>query len=347
MNSEVRVRHGDLVRTIEDAVAAEGVPTHVGRVEAELMAEADLLGVPSHGVRMLPLVVTGLREGRVTADPRMRIVRDHDAVCVLDGDRGLGRYVSVHAMAQAVERARQYGVGVCVANRLTHWGRAHAYAYRAAMHGMIGICTTNAIPNMTGWGSRQPVVGNNPLAIGVPQDDDDRPIVLDIAMSQAAVGKIGTYLREGKAAPGGWGLDASGQPTSDPSAILSSGLVLPMGEHKGAGLALMMEVLTGALAGGFLSFEVGQVDGSGLDPEGSKFFLALDVSKFVEPDRFVERVAALLQSIGERVGDDGEFLYPGQRGWETRDRNLVEGVPIHAQIVEQLGKIGVTLPTIG
>lgn len=347
MNSEIRVRHDDLVRTIEDILAAEGVPEHVRRVEAELTAEADLLGVPSHGIRMLPLVVKGLREGRANADPQIRIVRDHDAVCVLDGDRGLGRYVSVYAMTQAVERARRYGVGVCVANRVTHWGRAHAYAYRAALQGTIGVCTTNAIPNMTGWGSKQPVVGNNPLAIGVPQGDSIDPVVLDIAMSQAAVGKIGTYLREGKAAPSGWGLDASGRPTSDPSAILNSGLVLPMGDHKGAGLALMMEVLTGALAGGFLSFEVAQADGSGLDPEGSKFFLALDVSKFVEPERFYERVGALLRSIGDRVGDDGEFLYPGQRGWETRDRNLVEGVPVHAQIVEQLDKIGVTLPAIG
>lgn len=347
MESEIRVQYGALVRTIEETLAAEGVPEHVRRVEAELLAQADLMGVPSHGVRMLPLIVKGLREGRTTADPKLRLLRDHDAVCVVDGDRGLGRYVSVYAIERAIERARRYGVGVCVANRVSHWGRAHAYAYRAALQGMIGICTTNAIPNMTGWGSRQPVVGNNPLAIGVPQSEGGDPLVLDMAMSQAAVGKIGTYLREGKSAPSGWGLDASGQPTSDPSAILSSGLVLPMGDHKGAGLALMMEVLTGALAGGYISHEVGKADGSGLDPEGSKFFLALDVSKFVEPERFYERVGALLRAIGEGVGADGEFLYPGQRGWETRDRNLAQGVPIHSQIVEQLGRIGVTLPAIG
>ncbi len=189
------------------------------------------------------------------------------------------------------------------------------------------------------------MVGNNPLAIGVPQDDDDRPIVLDIAMSQAAVGKIGTYLREGKAAPGGWGLDASRaadeRPLRDPE--LRPGAA--DGRAQGRGLALMMEVLTGALAGGFLSFEVAEKDGSGLDPEGSKFFLALDVSKFVEPGP-LRRARLRCCSPSESAGDDGEFLYPGQRGWETRDRNLVEGVPIHAQIVEQLGKIGVTLPTI-
>lgn len=346
MSGEIRVRHDALVATIDAVLAAEGVPEHVRRVEAELMAEADLLGVPSHGIRMLPLIVTGIRDGRANRDPQLRLVRDHEAICVLDGDRGLGRYVSAQGMEQAVNRARRFGVGVCVANRVTHWGRAHAYAYRAALQGMIGICTTNAIPNMTGWGSRQPVVGNNPLAIGVPQGEGLDPLVLDIAMSQAAVGKIGTYLREGKTVPGGWGLDASGQPTSDPAAILSSGLVLPMGDHKGAGLALMMEVLTGALAGGLLSHEVGQDDSTGLDPQGSKFLLAIDVSKFVDPQRFSERVSTLLRLIAQGVGADGEFLYPGERGWQTRDRNMAEGVPIHAKIVEQLAGIGVTLPAI-
>ncbi len=343
MSAEVRIPHDRLVALIDRILAAEGVAEPVRRVEAALTAEADLVGVPSHGVRMLPLIVKGLREGRANGNPQLQLRRDYAAVCLLDGDHGLGRYVSSQGMAHAVDRARRFGVGLCVANRATHWGRAHAYAYRAALEGMIGICTTNAIPNMTGWGSRQPVVGNDPLAIGVPQGPGQDPIVLDIAMSQAAVGKIGTYLREGKPAPEGWGLDQFGQPSSDPAAILASGLVLPMGEHKGAGLALMMEIFTGALAGGLLSYEVGQADSSGLDPEGSKFLLAIDVAKFVEPDRFFHRVADLLASIRDRVGEDGQFLYPGERGWQTRDRNLAEGIPIHAQIVEQLAAVGINL----
>lgn len=342
MTAEIRVPYAALVAAIDRALAAEGVPEHVSRIEAQLTAEADLLGVPSHGVRMLPLVVQGLRDGRTNGNPQLTLVRDDHAVCVLDGDRGIGRYVSYQAMEQAIARALRFGVGVCVANRVTHWGRAHAYASQAARSGLIGICTTNAIPNMTGWGSRQPVVGNNPLGIGVPRGEGLDPMVLDMAMSQAALGKIGTYLREGKAAPEGWGLDASGQSTSDPAAILASGLLLPMGDHKGAGLSLMMEVLTGALVGGLLSYEIGQADHTGLDPEGSKFLLAIDIARFVAPERFARRVADLLGFVREGVGTDGEFLFPGQRGWQTRDRNLAEGVPIHPQIVEQLAKIGVT-----
>jgi LDH2 family malate/lactate/ureidoglycolate dehydrogenase len=244
-------------------------------------------------------------------------------------------------MDQAIGRARRFGVGLCVATRVAHWGRAHAYAYRAARAGMVGVCTTNAIPNMTAWDSTRPVLGNNPLAIAAPRGAGLDPIVLDFAMSQAAVGKIGTYLREGKSAPAGWGLDAEGKPTSDPEAILASGLVLPMGEHKGAGLALMMEILTGALAGGLLSQEVVKVDGSGIDADGCKFFLAIDIEKFVPATVFAERVGTLLGFVKDGVGDG--FLYPGERGWQARDRNLIEGVPVHSQIIAQLAGIGVKL----
>jgi LDH2 family malate/lactate/ureidoglycolate dehydrogenase len=341
MSDEIRIPHAKLIAVIAETLASVGVPSPIRDVEAELMAEADLLGVPSHGVRMLPLVVRGIREGRANPNPRITIVRERAATCLLDGDHGLGRFVSVQAMNHAIARARQFGVGACVATRVTHWGRAHAYAYRAALAGCIGICTTNAIPNMLAFGSTRPLLGNNPLAIGVPRGTRD-PIVLDMAMSQAAVGKIGTYAREGKAVPTNWGLDAEGKPTSDPAAILASGKILPFGDHKGAGLALMMELLTGALAGGLFSFEVAQRDASGLDPDSSKLFIALDVSAFVEPERFAQRIDDLIAWM--RATEPGVTITcPGERGWRTREQNMRDGVPIHREIVEQLRAIGVTL----
>ena len=341
MPDEIRIPHAKLIAIIAETLASVGVPSPIRDIEAELMAEADLLGVPSHGVRMLPLVVRGIREGRANPNPRITIVRERAATCLLDGDHGLGRFVSVQAMNHAIARARQFGVGACVATRVTHWGRAHAYAYRAALAGCIGICTTNAIPNMLAFGSTRPLLGNNPLAIGVPRGTRE-PIVLDMAMSQAAVGKIGTYAREGKAAPTNWGLDAEGKPTSDPAAILASNKILPFGDHKGTGLALMMELLTGALADGLFSFQVAQRDASGLDPDSSKLFIALDVSAFVEPERFAQRIDDLIAWM--RATEPGVTITcPGERGWRTREQNMRDGVPIHREIVEQLRAIGVTL----
>lgn len=341
MSDEIRIPHDKLIAIIAQTLASVDVPSPIRDIEAELTAEADLLGVPSHGIRMLPLVVRAIREGRANPNPQIKILRERAATCLLDGDHGLGRYVSVQAMNHAITRAKQFGIGACSATRVTHWGRAHAYAYRAALAGCVGICTTNAIPNMLAFGSSRPLLGNNPLAIGVPRGARD-PIVLDMAMSQAAVGKIGTYLREGKPAPPNWGLDADGNPTSDPAAILASNKVLPFGDHKGAGLALMMELLTGALAGGLFSFQVVQRDASGLDPDSAKLFIALDVSAFIEPARLAQRIDDLFAWM-QNVEPGLTITYPGERGWQTREQNLRDGVPIHRDIVEQLRAIGVVL----
>ncbi|HTX20842.1 MAG TPA: Ldh family oxidoreductase [Candidatus Aquilonibacter sp.] len=342
MSNGIRIQHTQLLGIITKALADAGVPAHVCAVEAEVMAEADLLGVPSHGVRMLPGLVKGIREGRVTANPQIKIIRERPASCVLDGDNGPGRFVSVQAMQHAVERAKRAGVGACLATRVTHWGRAHAYACRAAQAGVIGICTTNAIPNMVAWDSTLPLLGNNPLAIAVPREHGREPIVLDMAMSQAAVGKIGTYLREGKKVPSGWGLDAAGQPSDDPAAILAGKKVLPFGGHKGAGLAFMMELLTGALAGGMLSAEICRADPSGLDAGSSKLFLALDISAFVDAERFGQRVENLIAWL-HQTEPSLAITLPGERGWQTREHNLAEGIPIHAEIAAQLEAIGIHL----
>ena len=343
MGDEIRVGLKELIGAIDRALAAEGVVHEVRAVEAEVMAEADLMGVPSHGVRMLPGLIQGLREGRASRAPRLRCVRDHAAVCVLDCDNGPGRFVSVRAMEHATQRALRYGVGVCLAIRTSHWGRAHAYACRAARMGMIGLCTTNAIPNMLAWHSSKPLLGNNPLAIAAPGGGTD-PIVLDIAMSQAAVGKVGTYMREGKTVPVGWGLDASGRPTSDPGAIMSSRRFLPMGDHKGAGLALMLEILTGALGGMLLSHEVARADSSTLDSNATKFFLALNIEAFVERDRFETKIAELLDYLRGACEPGMEISFPGDRSWRTRDRYLAEGIPIHPEIADSLRAVGVLLP---
>lgn len=320
---------------IRAVLESEGAPPRVARVEAEVMAEADLYGVPSHGVRMLPGLVKGLHDGRVTRDPQHRLLRDHGAVTLLDCDMGPGRYASTHAMGHAVARAREHGIALCLAIRTTHWGRAHAYALRAARSGMVGLCATNAMTNMTAWGSDRPLLGNNPLAIGVPRGD--APLVLDMAMSQAAVGKVGTWLREGRKAPPGWGLDSHGQPTDDPAKILESGRLLPCGDHKGAGLALMLEMLTAGLSGGPLSQEILKVDSSGLDPGSTKFFLAIDPESLGEPGTLGRRADDLVRWLRSRAGVP--VTLPGERGLEARSRHLEKGIPIHPAIASALASL--------
>src|SRR3954471_12015276 len=145
-------------------------------------------------------------------------------------------------------------------------------------------------------GRKKKVIGNNPLAIGIPGVEADKPVALDMAMSQAAVGKVSTWLREGKNLPPNWGIDAKGNPSNNAQDILA-GAVLPMGEHKGAGLALMMELLTAALAGAAFTQELFARDQSGIDANATKIFIALNVAAFIEPALFQSRVTDFLNYL--------------------------------------------------
>jgi LDH2 family malate/lactate/ureidoglycolate dehydrogenase len=339
MSDYLRIPFSDLTAHISARLQKAGLTPERAHIEADIMAEADLLEVPSHGVRMLPGLVAALEQGRIVPTPELKTVRELGAICVIDCGNGPGRYASAQAMDAACNRAAQFGVGVCLAKNTTHWGRAHAYASRAAQAGYIGICTTNAMPTMAIWGAKKKVIGNNPLAIGIPGIERDKPVVLDMAMSQAAVGKVTTWLREGRELPNNWGIDAQGNPSSDAKAILA-GAVSPMGEHKGAGLALMMELLTAALAGGAFTQELYAKDQSGIDAHSSKIFIALNVKAFIDPELFQQRVGDFLQYLQQEASP---FQYPGERGWHCRDRNLQAGVPLHGEIVLQLADVGIDL----
>jgi len=346
MSPFILVRPAALEAAVRAALVAGGVPDEIARVEAEVMVEADRCGVPSHGVLMLPRLMAGLRDGRANRAPALRLVREHGATCVLDGDNGPGRFVSVQAMEQAVARARAHGAGLCLAVHTTHWGRAHAYAYRAARAGMIGLCTTNAIPTMMAPGVPKALLGNNPIAIAAPRGGGQDPVVLDLALTQAAFGKVATHAREGRPIPGDWGADGAGAPTTDPSAILASGLLLPMGAHKGFGLAIMMELLTAALAGESFGHQIAASDATGLDPGATKLFVAIDPAAFGDPSSFAARVDAMLEYLHASEAGHPQAA-PGDRGWRVRDECDRDGIPIHPAVLAQLESVGVRLTDAG
>lgn len=340
MTDTLRIPATSLIRRLATLLEACDVAPDVALVEAQTMVAADLHEVPSHGVRMLAPLMAALREGRVCARPQYTRRKDFGACCFIDCDNGPGRHASLTCMDEAITRARAFGIGLCLATRTTHWGRAHAYACHAAQQGLIGICTTNAMPTMAAWGAKTRVIGNNPLAIGIPRQDADHPMVLDMAMSQAAVGKVNTWLREGHEVPQGWGIDAQGQPSTDAKAILD-GAVLPFAGHKGTGLALMMELMTAALANGAFGHEIVAGDRSGLDPESTKLFIAINPEVFGGRDAFTTRVGQYLDYIKANAGT-GQGNWPGERGWEAYARNLEAGVPLHQEIFDQLVAAGMS-----
>ena len=337
MSDTRRIEHADLERFIRDALHAAGAPMHVAEVEAQIAAEVDLCGVHSHGARMLPGTVKNVRDGTVDAAPELTILAEHPASVLAEAHLGIGRYTSAIAMDLAVERARESGIGMVTVRGVGHWGRAHSYCLRAARAGVVSLAFTNTIalfsPNAVG----DPVLGNNPMGIGVPADDPEQSVVLDIAMTQASVGKVAMAAMRGDDADPDWGLDADGNPTTDARQIMESRAFLPMGGHKGSGLSFMIDLLTAGLANGLLCFEQG-AEGRPSDSAGgsTKTFIA------IQPfgDWLGERADAFKTRFSA-AGDGARW--PGEGSYRRRLDYAEHGIELLGPIVEGMEDVSADL----
>ena len=206
-----RIEYRELIQFFKQTLMAVGAPSHVAEVEAEIGAEVDLCGVHSHGVRLLPVMVENIQTGLTNPDPEVKVLTEYPASVLAETDRGIGRYVSAIGMDMAIERAETYGIGAVTIRGVAHWGRGYSYAARAARAGMIGLAFTNAIINFPAWGTSTASLGNNPMAIGVPVEDGSEPAVLDLAMTQTAIGRVREAAETGQRVPLGWGLDVAGK----------------------------------------------------------------------------------------------------------------------------------------
>ena len=235
-----------------EALTRAGLRPEGAEIVTEVQLEASLRGQFTHDMVSIPRYATRIASAKINASPRIEIERETDSIALIDGDNGPGQWVSMVAMNVAMRKAREIGIGVVSVRRSNHFGAAGHYVWEATKQGLIGICTTNGPLILAPTGGVTPTFGNNPLAVGIPAGRH-LPILLDIAMSVAPRGKIGLTLAEGKPLPPGWILDRFGRPSTD-LADLAAGLGTPIGGHKGYGLALVLELLAGALSGaGFAS----------------------------------------------------------------------------------------------
>jgi LDH2 family malate/lactate/ureidoglycolate dehydrogenase len=345
MKSIVKVK--DLLAFIEQVYQTAGASKEYARIAAEVMVEANLCGVDSHGVRMLPGFIALAGNGKINPKARVGVIKETPVIAHLDANLAPGHVVSVQAMKMAVEKAKASGIGFVLVRNSTHWGRAAYYPVLAAREGCAGICFVNTESNMPYWGTRAPRIGNNPLSIGVPRGSGE-PVVLDMAMSQAAFFKIVLYGREGKKVPLGWGVDEQGRPTDDPAAILKSRRLVPTGQHKGSGLALMIDILTGILSGGMFCGELlGEAKGMPHSTGYAQAFLAIDIASFLPLEVFKRRVDELVAYIkaGPLAEGFSEISIPGERSWRERALREKMGIPLDETTLGELqtlaGQIGI------
>ncbi|MEX3928515.1 Ldh family oxidoreductase [Paraburkholderia sp. BR10936] len=286
---------------------------------AEALVDADMEGIPSHGVMLVHMYAQRLRSGSVTAASRAAVAHDHGACVVLDAANMLGQLSAQQAVAIARERAVEHGIGAVAVRNAFHFGAAGRYARALASDGCVGIAMSNTRPLMPAPGGAQSVVGNNPLAIAVP-GDDGMPVELDMAMSASAMGKIRLAAAAGRAIPAGWATDAQGLPTTDAAAAIA-GMLLPAAGPKGFGLAFMIDLLCGGLSGGATGAAVQPLYGdSAIAYNCAHFFLAIDVAHFRDAGAFARTVSDAAAAVrSSRRAPGTERLYaPGEIGWARR-----------------------------
>lgn len=297
-----------------DVLEAAGVPCEGAELIAASLTTADARGLASHGAaRLLPVYVRRLAAGTTRARPELRVARRRGNVALVDGDAGAGQVVGTWAMGLAIEMAREAGAGIVGVRNSSHFGTSAFYVEQAAAANMIGMALTNAPSNMPPAGGRSRFFGTNPLAIGLP-GGEGKPVVLDMSTSVVARGKIVMADMAGEPIPPGWAIDEDGRPTQDTAAALR-GAVLPMAGYKGAGLALMIDVLCGVLTGAaFGPHIIDLYDGGDRPQNVGHFFVAIDIDALMPVELFKARMAQFAEEVRAqpRVPGVDTIYLPGE-----------------------------------
>jgi L-2-hydroxycarboxylate dehydrogenase (NAD+) len=351
----IRVQPDALELFCRQVLQALGVPAGNAATAANVLVAADLRGIGSHGVARLGLHISELREGHIQPHSQVRILRETPVTALLDGGGGLGAPVSKRAMQLAMEKARDVGAGFVSVRNSNHFGIAAYYAMMVLAEDMIGISMTNAGALVAPTFGRDAILGTNPISVAAPAGEA-YPFVLDMATSTVSLGKVEVYERSGWPLPLGWATDERAEPTSDPSLVLDNverrkgparGGLLPLGGvgelfggHKGYGMALAVDVLSGVLSGaGYADTTyLHDSDGKGLPANIGHFFGALRIDAFRPVDEFKATMDALIRRLktAPKAAGQGRIYIHGEKEFEAAADRQRNGVILHPAVVADL-----------
>lgn len=314
-----------------------------GIVAANLLF-ANLRGLDTHGVMRLPTYLKRVELGLASKDAKPEIVKEDDAAAVIDGHNGLGPIAGKLAMEVAIEKAKENTVGLAFVRNSQHYGSCAFYTMMAMERNMIGFSASNTSPLMAPTGGKKRLIGNNPISFAAPTPEG-MTFVLDIALSNVAGGKIMLAEKNGQSIPLGWALDKEGRPTTDARAGFSDGgLLLPVGAHKGYGMAVMLDILCGLLSGGVTSSKVlGTTDFRSQGNMGTCFMMAaIDVERLMPVDVFKARMGEMIREIKDCPKAEGvqEIFVPGEIEARAAAERGANGIPITLPILRELEELG-------
>jgi L-2-hydroxycarboxylate dehydrogenase (NAD+) len=340
-----RIPAAALTRFIAAAYRAVGISAAAAERAAQLMAASDISGADGHGVFRLPQYIRRIKAGGLNTAPDIRIIRQSRAAALVDGDNGLGSLVVSRAVETAIDLARDNGVGWVGVRHGNHAGAAAVYAAMPLAHDMIGVYFAVGNANhLPPWGGVDMLLSTNPIAIAVPALEEP-PLVLDMATTVAAYGKVKVAAQQGKTMPEGWMIDREGRPLTDP-ARADDGFLLPIGGYKGAALALMFGLLAGTLNGAANGADVVDFNKDDTTPTNTgQAICVIDIKTFGEPLAFKRQVDAVIRQL------HGSALLPGfdhiRLAGEDRHRRIAEreaeGIPIPPALHSALDRLAAEL----
>src|SRR5882762_9924063 len=323
------------------ALASAGIPPEDATQVAALMAEADARGGDAHGVFRLPQYVKQIQSGGINARPNIRILSDRAGAALIDGDNALGHLVMKRATELAIEKARKCGVGWVGTRRSNHAGPAQLYPRMAAAQDMIGMyfCVGNAnlVPP---WGGTEALLSTNPIAIAVPAMRHPA-IVLDMATTNTAFGKIRLKAQRNEPMPEGWMIDKQGQPLTDPKRA-SEGFLVPIGGPKGYGLALMVGLLAGTLNGAAFGRDVVDYTKDSKTPSNTgQVIVAVDIAAFADVQTFKQGVDSMWDVMKSSPTLPGveDVRLPGERTTHVYQERMANGIPLGAELRKALDEL--------
>lgn len=337
-----------LTRFAYQLLTAVKVPHPKADLVAKSLVAANLRGVDSHGLQLLPFYIELILMGNIDIQTDGRIASENGACLVYDGQNGIGQWISEICCEHAVRLGRAHGVSLVVSRESNHFGAAAFWAQRMSAAGLIGMVMCNASPLVAPWQGKDQRFGTNPICVSVPGPDT---WLLDMATTTAALGKILNAQFHGRTTiPESWAMDSEGVPTTDTQTALN-GLLMPLGGYKGSGLAMMAEILCAVLSGGAMSTDLGGIRIQGQPMRTSQFFLAIDVARFMPLDEFARRMESLVGMVKSSRAAKGydEVLVAGEPEWRNEQRRRRDGIPLSEgvwqNLVQAAEKLSVTVPS--
>ena len=344
-SNSVLVRFEPLQAFIAAALARVGLPPADAETVATLMAQADLQGSDGHGVIRLAPYIKRIRAGGMNLHPNIHAVHERPGSAVLDGDNGMGHLVVSRAVQLAIEKARTTGVAWVGVRSSNHAGPASLYARMPIEHDMIGLYFAVGNANhLPPWGGLEMLLSTNPIAAGIPAGEEP-PVVLDMATTVAAYGKVKMKAKAGEPMPEGWMVDREGRPLLDPKRA-DEGFLLPIGGYKGYGLALIVGLLAGTLQGAAMGRQVIDFNKDFVSKTNTgQAILVIDLRAFGEPAAFKAQVDTIVRDIrnSERMSDVKRIWLPGEQSHLKREQYRAHGIPLAAAVVADLAALAVDL----